>query len=97
MENTFKKDMLYELSGLLQQCIRCGHATKYDPYNNICEKCGEGNLDIFFKCPECGGITDYGHTRCTDCRKKISDLISEQNNVPVVKRGIKFLNFKLWK
>lgn len=75
MESDLTKQKELELDGWLQQCKKCGHLSKYELYITDCEACGEGNLDVFFKCHQCNSITDFGHTRCSGCRKKISDII----------------------
>lgn len=75
MKNDCIKKEEENLKGWLQQCKKCGHLSKYELYVTDCEACGEGNLDVFFKCPQCGSITDFGHTRCCGCRKKFSDII----------------------
>jgi len=79
------QDILSTLHGWIQQCRKCGTAIQYDPYSKNCERCGEGNLDIFYKCPECGAMTNYGRIRCSGCKKKISylpGLQSEESGTP---------------
>jgi len=75
MKNT-QVNILNNLQGWLQQCRRCGNTKQYDQYSKNCERCNEGNLDVFFNCPDCGAITEYGKMRCSGCKKKISELFS---------------------
>jgi len=65
------------LNGWLQKCEQCNAVTAYDQYSISCEHCGSSIHTIFFKCPECGVLSNFGTKLCSGCKKKISDLVSQ--------------------
>jgi len=72
------------LNGWQQKCEQCNAVTAYDQCSISCENCGSKLHTVFYKCPECSAITDYGNTLCSGCKKKISDLISNPYRTPKV-------------